>query len=513
MTPEEFWQIIKNFVASDDMYSSLPDLQRRLISSWASCCGYAILNLRFRDSNRLITFDSYEPCSFPFSNHKCSRPFDIKPNSSGNNNHPQVPTTAKFSLYIEKCRATQSDICCNEAKRKFNTDPAFRQRRYCTRAVVFAIISQFNSASEKKLYFGKLDCFQNSHDNSSVDRFHSGNYTLPRGYQCCIQSHQDSNCSQTEYFLTIRAQHNAFNCTTHQNYGATQVRQLAFKGKKPYQEESFYLLTNGYYFCFGRVNWAKAQESVKIFTVAAELDALVAYGVSLLQEKAKEKTILPEISHFPQDVTLLSTHKGKVAIVGYKENRFALKFHINEDSDANSNPELQAIQKLSNMDNKCDKILIPNIYHFNKFSLTVAVYHGPSLFDICLCDQKRNQIIANTVKSDIGSALEYLHKNKLVFVDVHPGNILYNEINGAKLIDFESMRQLGSKSDVKVIPFFKTHEFDSDNLTAKQDFSSLQLVIHWILNTSNIRGLYYYNHAMNESEEIRLQNLVLNQIG
>ena len=59
----------------------------------------------------------------------------------------------------------------------------------------------------------------------------------------------------------------------------------------------------------------------------------------------------------------------------------------------------------------------------------------------CLCTQLECKRIKDIVKRDITTALNFLHKKGLAFVDVHPGNIIIAE-GKAYLIDVESIRYL-----------------------------------------------------------------------
>ena len=125
-----------------------------------------------------------------------------------------------------------------------------------------------------------------------------------------------------------------------------------------------------------------------------------------------------------------------------------------------------------------------------------------SLQEICLCNENRRKTIHDKVRDDIGSALDFLHKKRLAFVDLHPGNILLITVGekiSAKLCDFESIRQFDQefKKDQNCEhckakpgegicwfhskpPTRKPFVKNANCYNAKTDKKSLEFVLDWI---------------------------------
>ena len=107
--------------------------------------------------------------------------------------------------------------------------------------------------------------------------------------------------------------------------------------------------------------------------------------------------------------------------------------------------------------------------------------------------------VAVLVKTTITKHLEKLHAEKLVFVDIHPGNIVGSRNADGKLtdvwlIDYECVCAVGTlfgHDDILGRKWFvprKYREADS-KASVDGDFESLSLVLAWILNLDDFRLL------------------------
>ncbi len=503
---ESLWEEIKNHVIRDyegnSKFTFSEELRERCIKSWIR--RFSCQLRRTGALNLSINFNGYEPASFPFVDHICS-----KPGINTNNEFNVGAIVSKkmcneFYRNLAQCKRAQLEQCCVQNSGPFVQDTAFRSRRYVTRAVTFAIVERFSEKNNTKILVGEFPVVKIGKNKfcGNVDTFEDGRYTLPKGYQCCIQTHKDANCQKTAYLLAIRAQHNSFNCAVHRNYGVIQARQLIARAKKNFQELSGYLLTDGYFYRFVTVNWSSGNEHEVTFNAETQLDALINYGCKMLENQINQKISKPPSIELPPSIIVEQIINANVVVISMKGLKYAIKCVELRWQKVDEGREMRALKWLKAIDQQCNRIAYPFVVKFDDHSLSISEYGGMSLFEQCYCDANQNQILAKIVKTDVTIALEFLHKNGFVFVDVHPGNIVYNNLLGAKLIDVESISKSNEKDDsAVVIRFFKGPNFNTDKIVPTEDFVSLKLVLHWILNTLQYRDLYY-NNGIEETDEL-----------
>lgn len=107
--------------------------------------------------------------------------------------------------------------------------------------------------------------------------------------------------------------------------------------------------------------------------------------------------------------------------------------------------------------------------------------------------------VAVLVKTTITKQLEKLHAEKLVFVDIHPGNIVGSRNADGKLtdvwlIDYECVCAVGTlfgHNDIIGRKWFVPRKYREAGAKASVDgdFESLSLVLAWILNLDDFRLL------------------------
>jgi len=481
---------IKEHVKSreEEKWADCESLQQTFFKSWMTSFACSLRSSGIKAEQNFLAFQGYEPCSFYYSRHACDIPLKIKDHKAFAKSFHYVKKADKFIDYLAICKKAQAKYCCDSVKNMFVRDTAYRQRRYCTKVVVYTILNQLVQENEtlKVRDMQKWSSKEPEYCGNAVERFENNYYTLPRGYQCCICTHDDTFCLENQQLLTVRAQQNAFQCQVHFDYGTKQARQLAHRGMRENQRFSYYVITDGYYFSFIKIDWLTSFESRTTFNAAIELDALVEYGVGLIRQQLidlKSKQRL-ENQYLPKGVELLWTKSDKVAIVSYKTEKFALKFQ-------SSSIDQKVISCLKSFSSQCDRIVKQHFFAGDYYSMSISLFSGQSIFQTCLCDKETAKLIADVVANDIKRGLLYLHENGYVFVDVHPGNIVYSKESGAKLVDIESISRIGSDGySIPIIQYFKGPDFWPDSLRACDDLISLRLVGFWILNTLRFRDMF-----------------------
>jgi serine/threonine protein kinase len=163
---------------------------------------------------------------------------------------------------------------------------------------------------------------------------------------------------------------------------------------------------------------------------------------------------------------------GKVLLVKHKKNLnyYAMKvlkkerlFKTNQISHTKTEKEI--LQKIDH------PFLVKLHYAFQndvKLYLVTEFVQGGELFFHLKRDRKFNEKIVRIYACEIILALEYLHKNNIIYRDLKPENILLNGDGHIQLTDFGLSKFLNGR---KATSNFSVDSFNSSDLTAEKAYT------------------------------------------
>ena len=165
-----------------------------------------------------------------------------------------------------------------------------------------------------------------------------------------------------------------------------------------------------------------------------------------------------------------------------KEEMYALKMENINDY------EITKLQKRE-YENYCNinHPYLPKFYGKVKNTdyLVIEFINGQKLFNFNFDFNDKLTIIFTLM-----TALHYLHKNKYVYRDLKPGNIMINTNNEAVLIDFDRMvifhsNQIEYENNTNCFTFYSAPEVNSGKFFYGSDVYSLGMIIFYLMeNTS-----------------------------
>ena len=125
---------------------------------------------------------------------------------------------------------------------------------------------------------------------------------------------------------------------------------------------------------------------------------------------------------------------------------------------------------------------IPKFYGFikNENILIIEFINGQTLLNI-----ERIQLTINekfTIIFEIMIVLEFIHRNKFIYRDLKPDNVMIDKNKTVALIDFDRMLNFDDESrSIDSSQFFASPEIQTENLSSASDVYSFGKMIYYII--------------------------------
>lgn len=164
--------------------------------------------------------------------------------------------------------------------------------------------------------------------------------------------------------------------------------------------------------------------------------------------------------------------------------------------------------------------LLPEIYGKTNLNNNIVIEYidGPTLVQIKTLQLTENDRI--TIIFELMIAIEYLHRNKHVYRDLKPNNVIIDNNKTAVLIDFDRMKDFDNESNKEIHtsdfqPYFAAPEVLNKKFSYKSDIYSLGKMMYYIMTNEipekvkldafekyqEMQPIYY--KCTNENEEER----------
>lgn len=195
--------------------------------------------------------------------------------------------------------------------------------------------------------------------------------------------------------------------------------------------------------------------------------------------------LVPKYESFTVERLLAKNSNSTVVLLHHEDRakRLVVKFD-NYGGRASIENEMKIFRTLQNIDDLQGGIvsMVPSLS--NQFLL--MQYGGTALPFLCLCIPEENKRVRRLVNVQLRRVLRRLHDNGLLFVDVHPGNILLHD-SKVTFADVESVRPIERGEEISwrgqlpatcyaTVKRKDPLEWPSKNLDRK----SLKNVLKWI---------------------------------
>lgn len=120
----------------------------------------------------------------------------------------------------------------------------------------------------------------------------------------------------------------------------------------------------------------------------------------------------------------------------------------------------------------------------------IDMRRGSTLEDLCFCTTEKQLHWAERCAHDIYTALTFLHRNQMCFVDLHPSNIVC-AAGVCMIVDLESLLPMGRRAMPLTRRQFRPMQLETNPLdfapSEQSDFESLRFTLAWIIDFQGFR--------------------------